>query len=253
MQPLFSLMDHRKHNVWMHYSLSMTTALPKSTRNCNKNATLLRKPRIGLVKDDLKFLKTAEPMPTTVMGPVNFTAYDTGRDIIPVYCSILAAVIVGLVIYVTVKCWNTCKQKQQLAKARAGELDGGGEGEKLHSDSGVFVDTHSLYEPQLSKVVHADPALYSKLPPQKREEIEQLLDGPGANRADWRNLAHLLGYDEERVATFGRGEDPAHTLLSDWSMRADANLDVLCKALGRMDRNDIIERLKSEPAVTSVV
>ncbi|XP_072125800.1 tumor necrosis factor receptor superfamily member 16-like isoform X3 [Mobula birostris] len=229
MQPLFSLMNHRKHHVWMHYSLNMTTALPKSTRTCYKNSTLLRKPRIGLVKDDLKFLITAEPMPTTIMGPVNFTAYDTGRDIIPVYCSILAAVIVGLVIYVTVKCWNTCKQKQQLAKARAGELDGGGE------------------------VVHADPALYSKLPPQKREEIEQLLDGPGANRADWRNLAHLLGYDEERVSTIGRGEDPAHTLLSDWSMRADANLDVLCKALGRMDRNDIIERLKSEPAVTSVV
>ncbi|XP_051879123.1 tumor necrosis factor receptor superfamily member 16 [Pristis pectinata] len=219
----------------------------------DKNSTLLRKPKVEPVKDDLKFVITAEPEPSTVMGAVNFTAYDTGRDIIPVYCSILAAVIVGLIIYVTVKCWNTCKQKKQLAKARAGELDGGGEGEKLHSDSGVFVDSHSLHEPQLSKVVRADPALYSKLPLQKREEIEQLLGGQGANRTDWRNLAHLLGYDEERVATIGRGEDPAHTLLSDWSMRADANLDVLCKALGRMERDDIVERLKSEPAVTSVV
>ncbi|XP_069778190.1 tumor necrosis factor receptor superfamily member 16-like [Narcine bancroftii] len=187
------------------------------------------------------------------MEAVNFTAYDTGRDIIPVYCSILAAVILGLVIYVTVKCWNTCKQKKQLAKARAGELDGGGEGEKLHSDSGVFVDTHSLHESQLSKVVHAEPVLYSKLPLQKREEIEQLLSGQGSSKADWRILAHLLGYDEERVATIGRGEDPAHTLLSDWSTRADANLDVLSKALGRMERADIVERLKSEPAVTSVV
>lgn len=42
--------------------------------------------------------------------------------------------------------WNTCKQKQQLAKARAGELGGSPEGEKLHSDSGVFLDTHSLQE-----------------------------------------------------------------------------------------------------------
>lgn len=43
--------------------------------------------------------------------------------------------------------WHTCRQKQQLAKARAGELGTAPEGEKLHSDSGVFLDTHSLQEP----------------------------------------------------------------------------------------------------------
>nr|XP_006114483.1 tumor necrosis factor receptor superfamily member 16-like [Pelodiscus sinensis] len=42
--------------------------------------------------------------------------------------------------------WPSCKQKQQLAKARAGELGASPEGEKLHSDSGVFLDTHSLQE-----------------------------------------------------------------------------------------------------------
>ncbi|GCC31060.1 hypothetical protein chiPu_0009514 [Chiloscyllium punctatum] len=149
--------------------------------------------------------------------------------------------------------WNTCKQKKQLAKARAGELDVGPEGEKLHGDSGVFVDTHSLHEPQLSKVVCADPSVYSKLPLQKRQEVEQLLESQDDSRADWRSLACHLGYDEERVATIGRGEDPAHTLLSDWSMRDNGNLDVLCKALRRMEREDIVECLKSESAVTSLV
>ncbi|XP_038664849.1 tumor necrosis factor receptor superfamily member 16 [Scyliorhinus canicula] len=207
----------------------------------NKNSSLLKGPQVEPVRVD--------PESSTV----NFTAYDTGKNIIPVYCSILAAVIMGLVIYVTVKCWNTCKQKKQLAKARASELDAGPEGEKLHSDSGVFVDTHSLHEPQLSKIVRANPSLYSKLPLQKREEIEQLLGNQVGNRADWRSLAHHLGYDEERVATIGRGEDPAHTLLSDWSMRDGGNLDVLCKALGRMERDDVTECLKLEPAVTSLV
>ncbi|KAH1176871.1 hypothetical protein KIL84_010573, partial [Mauremys mutica] len=71
---------------------------------------------------------------------------DNSKNIIPVYCSILAAVVVGLLAYVAFKCWNTCKQKKQLAKARAGELGASPEGEKLHSDSGVFLDTHSLQE-----------------------------------------------------------------------------------------------------------
>lgn len=48
---------------------------------------------------------------------------------------------------VTQRSWHTCRQKQQLAKARAAELGTTTEGEKLHSDSGVFLDTHSLQEP----------------------------------------------------------------------------------------------------------
>ncbi|XP_043543911.1 tumor necrosis factor receptor superfamily member 16 isoform X1 [Chiloscyllium plagiosum] len=214
----------------------------------SKNSSLLR-PQVEPVRDDAKFVNPVEP----ASGTVNFTAHDTGKNIIPVYFSILAAVIMGLVIYVTVKCWNTCEQKKQLAKARAGELDTGPEGEKLHGDSGVFVDTHSLHEPQLSKVVCADPSVYSKLPLQKRQEVEQLLESQDDSRADWRSLACHLGYDEERVATIGRGEDPAHTLLSDWSMRDNGNLDVLCKALRRVEREDIVECLKSESAVTSLV
>lgn len=47
----------------------------------------------------------------------------------------------------TQRSWHTCRQKQQLAKARAAELGTTAEGEKLHSDSGVFLDTHSLQEP----------------------------------------------------------------------------------------------------------
>lgn len=51
--------------------------------------------------------------------------------------------------------WRSCKQKKALSKARAAELGTSPEGEKLQSDSGVFLDSHSLQDNQSSKgVVH---------------------------------------------------------------------------------------------------
>ncbi|XP_077160553.1 tumor necrosis factor receptor superfamily member 16-like isoform X2 [Paroedura picta] len=180
-------------------------------------------------------------------------AEDHSKNIIPVYCSILAAVVVGLLAYVAFKCWSTCKQKQQLAKARAGELATSPEGEKLHSDSGVFLDTHSLQEHHpLNKAQKAEPQLYASLPPHKREEAERLLETPGHGK-DWRCLADHLGYEEDTVATFGRGEAPAHTLLSDWSAREGATLEALCSALAAIKRDDVVENLHAPAEVSSVV
>lgn len=47
--------------------------------------------------------------------------------------------------------WRSCKQKQALSKARAAELGTSPEGEKLQSDSGVFLDSYSLQDNQPSK------------------------------------------------------------------------------------------------------
>ncbi|XP_061443178.1 tumor necrosis factor receptor superfamily member 16-like isoform X2 [Rhineura floridana] len=180
-------------------------------------------------------------------------AEDHSKNIIPVYCSILAAVVVGLLAYVAFKCWSTCKQKQQLAKARAGELVSSPEGEKLHSDSGVFLDTHSLQDHHpLNKVHKIEPQLYVNLPPHKQEEVEQLLESP-AHGKDWRCLANHLGYEEETIDTFGRGEAPAHTLLSDWSAKEGATLESLCTALAAIERADVVENLNAPAEVSSVV
>ncbi|XP_063003656.1 tumor necrosis factor receptor superfamily member 16-like [Elgaria multicarinata webbii] len=180
-------------------------------------------------------------------------AEDNSKNIIPVYCSILAAVVVGLLAYVAFKCWTTCKQKHQLAKARAGEMATSPEGEKLHSDSGVFLDTHSLQEHRpLSKVHKVEPRLYANLMPHKQEEVEQLLQTP-AHGKDWRCLADHLGYEEETIAAFGRGEAPAHTLLSDWSAKEGATLDALCTALVAIERVDVAENLNAPAEVSSVV
>nr|XP_060638685.1 tumor necrosis factor receptor superfamily member 16-like [Anolis sagrei ordinatus] len=178
---------------------------------------------------------------------------DNSKDIIPVYCSILAAVVVGLLAYVAFKCWTTCKQKHQLAKARAGEAVMSPEGEKLHSDSGVFLDTHSLQEHHpLNKAHRAEPRLFVNLPPHKKEEVERLLEAPNHGK-DWRRLADRLGYEDETIEIFGRGEAPAHTLLSDWSSKEGATLEALSAALMAIEREDVVENLNSPAEISSVV
>ncbi|XP_067148655.1 tumor necrosis factor receptor superfamily member 16-like [Apteryx mantelli] len=178
---------------------------------------------------------------------------DAGKNIIPVYCSILAAVVVGLLAYVAFKCWHTCKQKQQLAKARAGELGPAPEGEKLHSDSGVFLDTHSLQEPhQLGKAPRPEGRPYSAVAPARREELERLLEsgGPGG---DWRALAARLGYEDEAVGAFARGQAPARTLLAAWAAAEGATAEALGQALAAIGRHDAAERLAAPADASSLV
>ncbi|XP_044150876.1 tumor necrosis factor receptor superfamily member 16-like isoform X1 [Bufo gargarizans] len=190
---------------------------------------------------------------TTMSGSPQFISpEDHSKNIIPVYCSILAAVVVGLIGYVAFKCWVSCKQKKLLAKQRAGELAASGEGEKLHSDSGVFLDTHSLQEQNQLNKAKLEPKLYINLPPHKQEEVERLLTDTSRGK-DWQRLASLLGYEEDTIDTFGRGEDPVHTLLTDWSSKDSSTLEVLCAALVNMERADVVESLNSTADASSVV
>lgn len=82
--------------------------------------------------------------------------------------------------------------------------------------------------------------------------MEQLLERPGHGK-DWRSLANHLGYEEETINTFGRGEAPAHTLLSDWSTKDGATVEALCAALAAIERADVAENLCSPTEVSSVV
>ncbi|XP_030045750.1 tumor necrosis factor receptor superfamily member 16 [Microcaecilia unicolor] len=222
------------------------------------NTVCMVKELLILKRDESEDHKTHQRRPSEVEsstspGSPEFIPQEDSKNIIPVYCSILAAIVVGLLAYVAFKCWSTCKQKKQLAKARAAELSTSPEGEKLHSDSGVFLDTHSLQEQhQLNKVIKAEPNFYIGLPPHKQDEVEQLLRDSGRGK-DWQRLASLLGYKEESIDVFGHGEDPVHTLLSDWSAKDGGALDVLCASLVNMGRADVVENLKSTAEASSVV
>uniref|UniRef100_A0A087XUS7 Nerve growth factor receptor n=1 Tax=Poecilia formosa TaxID=48698 RepID=A0A087XUS7_POEFO len=80
------------------------------------------------------------------------------ENLIPIYCSILAAGVVGLVAYFVFKRWNSCKQNKQPANNRAATNNQmvTPEGEKLHSDSGISVDTQSLQDQQQQQHAQAE-------------------------------------------------------------------------------------------------
>uniref|UniRef100_A0A3P9MFR1 Tumor necrosis factor receptor superfamily member 16 n=1 Tax=Oryzias latipes TaxID=8090 RepID=A0A3P9MFR1_ORYLA len=191
--------------------------------------------------------------------------------LIPIYCSILAAVVVGLVAFIIFKRWNSCKQNKQGANNSTTNQNQtpSPEGEKLHSDSGISVDSQSLQEQQGQTQTHTvvsmdeEPCLL--LPLIAREKLETLLfrggEGKNCNHipdSDWYNLAGLLGYESERIATFQQEEHPVRALLSDWARKDCASIDALCAALRKINREDIAQSLVVSPTVaksnaTSVV
>lgn len=182
------------------------------------------------------------------------TQEESGNSNILVYVSVLAAVVLGLLIYVAYKCWRSCKQKKALSKARAAELGTSPEGEKLQSDSGVFLDSYSLQDNQPSKGNmrdKQDSRLYTNLPPQRQEEVERLLQ-EGSGRG-WRHLGAALGYEPEQLDLFERGEAPAHTLLSNWAQKEGSTLGLLCSAVARIERPDIVTALNCPVQGVSVV
>ncbi|RVE59507.1 hypothetical protein OJAV_G00189280 [Oryzias javanicus] len=191
--------------------------------------------------------------------------------LIPIYCSILAAVVVGLVAFIIFKRWNSCKQNKQGANNSTTNQNQtpSPEGEKLHSDSGISVDSQSLQEQQGQTQTHTvvtmdeEPCLL--LPLITREKLETLLfrgsEGKNCNHmqdSDWYNLAALLGYESERIETFQQEEHPVRALLSDWARKDCASVDALCAALRKINREDIAQSLAVSPTVaksnaTSVV
>uniref|UniRef100_A0A8C4TF02 Nerve growth factor receptor a (TNFR superfamily, member 16) n=1 Tax=Erpetoichthys calabaricus TaxID=27687 RepID=A0A8C4TF02_ERPCA len=180
---------------------------------------------------------------------INATIMD--KNLIPIYCSILAAVVVGLVAYIVFKRWNSCKQNKQAANNRTVNQTPSPEGEKLHSDSGISVDSQSLQEQQ--QAVKASSCPYANLPTHKQKELENLLKGSAEDDTDWCNLASLLGYQEGHIDAFRQGEHPVQELLSDWGNKDSATVDALCTALRKINREDIAECLSAEPTATSAV
>ncbi|NWV54485.1 TNR16 factor, partial [Daphoenositta chrysoptera] len=182
---------------------------------------------------------TAAGTATTVMGssqPV--VTHGTADNLIPVYCSILAAVVVGLVAYIAFKRWNSCKQNKQGANNRPVNQTPSPEGEKLHSDSGISVDSQSLHDQQ-------PPGQGTQGPGGTR------WDSPGSAEDAWRQLAGELGYQEDLIDSFTREEAPARALLAHWAGRESATLEALLAALRRLQRGDIADSLASDSTATS--
>ncbi|XP_054454815.1 nerve growth factor receptor b [Anoplopoma fimbria] len=200
---------------------------------------------------------------TTTNGDSKEPIYHLNDKLIPIYCSILAAVVVGLVAFIIFKRWNSCKQNKQGANNCTANQNQTPlpEGEKLHSDSGISVDSQSLQEQQgqtqAQTVVTMDEEPCLLLPLQTREKVEKLLfsgsegdDCKHMEDSDWCNLAGLLGYEEKRIAAFQQEENPVRALLSDWASKDCASIDTLCTALRKINRDDIAQSLVLSPSAT---
>ncbi|XP_022598645.1 tumor necrosis factor receptor superfamily member 16-like [Seriola dumerili] len=224
------------------------------------------------IYEDLLSEGPTDSTTTTTNGDSQERLYQGLNDkLIPIYCSILAAVVVGLVAFIIFKKWNSCKQNKQGANNCTANQNQtpSPEGEKLHSDSGISVDSQSLQEQQgqtqAQTVVTMDDEPCLLLPLHTRERVEKLLfrgsegdDCDHMDDSDWCNLAGLLGYEEERIATFRQEEHPVRALLSDWASKDCASIDTLCTALRKINRDDIAQSLvlsptAAKPTATSVV
>ncbi|XP_066522657.1 nerve growth factor receptor b isoform X2 [Hoplias malabaricus] len=199
---------------------------------------------------------TMDPQPTKkILG--------MGYNLIPFYASIVPAVLLCLVAIIVLKRWNSCKKNKQDGSNRAGAANPSQtpspEGEKLHSDSGISVDSQSLQDGQgpPHTVVKMDGGSPLALPRHTCEEVEKLLtggcDADGLQDGDWCSLAGLLGYEEERIATFRQEERPVQALLSDWAGQEEASVDTLCSALRKINREDIAQSILLKPTATSAV
>ncbi|XP_062331125.1 nerve growth factor receptor b [Osmerus eperlanus] len=206
---------------------------------------------------------TTTESPTTSVDFPKFIYQGLNEHLIPIYCSILAAVVVGLLAFIIFKRWNSCKQNKQGANnCTANETQSpSAEGEKLHSDSGISVDSQSLQDQQgpshTHTVVSVDEEPCLLLPLHTQEEMEKLLykdsEGVGLDHSedsDWCNLAGLLGYKKERIADFLQEENPVRALLSDWASQDCASMDKLCTALHKINRDDITHSLILSPSGT---
>ncbi|XP_074201132.1 death domain-containing membrane protein NRADD isoform X1 [Camelus bactrianus] len=182
---------------------------------------------------------TSSPFPPEPPG--------ASSSIIPVYCALLATVVLGLLAYVAFKCWRSHKQRQQLAKARTTEL-GAFNRDQMHGDSTVFQDSPCGLEPCApSQGPHPELGcrLYLHLPRQQQEEVEQLLEASGESDKGWQGLASRLGYRSEAVETMAQSQVPAYTLLRDWAVQegSSATLRVLADTLAAMGREDVVRVL----------
>ncbi|XP_074509915.1 tumor necrosis factor receptor superfamily member 16 [Sebastes fasciatus] len=230
--------------------------MPNSDTLCmDKKLHILSRPPLG-GSDAPSWTDVEMGETSTSPGVPKFTPQDEGgNNNILAYVSVLAAVVLGLLLYVAYKCWRSCKQKRALSKARAAELGASPEGEKLQSDSGVFLDSHSLQDNQPSKGTKRDSKQdnrqYINLPPHRQEEVERLLQEGGGR--GWRQLGAALGYEPEQLDLFGHGEAPAHTLLSNWAQKEGCTLGPLCSALARIERSDVVTALNCPTQGVSLV
>lgn len=167
---------------------------------------------------------------------------------IPLYCSLLGLIIIGLIIYVITSHAKNKKAKQNANLNIIIEEDFVPE-IKQGSDSGVGLENDARYGISQTRL--------KDLSVSKRRIIEIMLsdslDGPG----HWRILANEIGYGPRHIADFEYQSSidphcPCHFLFNDWMRKEKVTVGHLCKILKCMNRTDIIKEVYAPDGRTHV-
>ncbi|XP_077997793.1 tumor necrosis factor receptor superfamily member 16-like, partial [Glandiceps talaboti] len=191
----------------------------------------------------------------TSKGPnvVNHAVRDKSSTVVPIYCSVLGAIIVGLLIYVVCKRYKIWKEKQKHHKSRSsptkpaainvGDVEIG----RHHgSDSGVFtnVDSGSVangVSARIPLMALPSSSMYKELTEDKKREIEKQLSTTRLAGGDWKALAKELGFSELAIIELSNSHHPQKKMLSQWAKKEHSTLGILFTALQNINRDDVIK------------
>ncbi|XP_022104865.1 tumor necrosis factor receptor superfamily member 16-like [Acanthaster planci] len=179
-------------------------------------------------------------------------------SIVPIYCAILAFVVIGLLGYVIFKRWSFRKVKlRSHAKQTRSPLGSPSKADIDVSSAGAHSIKKSADLPpslapsrqptdQTPLMTVPSTTLYRDLSTTTRSEVESLLGISRLDRRDWRGLAHELGFSDKDIVHFIKTSDddlPVHRMLTVWSDREGAVVSVLVAALKSLNRQDVLQKL----------
>lgn len=193
---------------------------------------------------------TPTPLPGATGRP-----YHPGVSIVPLYCVLLAAIVIGLLIYVLFKRWSFHQIKLRASQKMVRSNTSSTDIEKNRDNyNGSEVLTATTYTGPSSYVVatvspstNVSPStLYKELHSDRKVELEEKLLIT-RNSKDWRALCIQLNFTESEKEDFGKSTDghlnPVRSMLHQWQSREGtmATVKVLSKALIDIQRRDLAD------------
>ncbi|XP_013791615.1 tumor necrosis factor receptor superfamily member 16-like [Limulus polyphemus] len=188
-------------------------------------------------------------LPTDLPGQMSNKAVNyTQHNVIPVYCTILVAVLLGVLVFLVLR-WRLHHTKTTHCKELApghsheGSLDSSKRMLLAESDQSLkLIPVQSFPQTAMLKMK------LKELSSEKQMELEASLNTKRQDGRDWVGLAQQLGYSKSSISVFeDLGNDkkgPAHEMLMDWSHSEYATIEVLIRALVGLGRMDVVTLLQ---------
>ncbi|PIK52601.1 putative tumor necrosis factor receptor superfamily member 16 [Apostichopus japonicus] len=158
--------------------------------------------------------------------------YHPGVSIVPLYCVLLAALVVGLLIYVLFKRWSfhqiKLRASQKMVRSNTSSTDIEKNPENLNGSQVLTATTYtgpsSYVVATVSPSTDVSPTtLYKELHSDKKVELEEKLMISRKDGRDWRALCTQLNFTNMDKEDFSKSKDghvnPVHQMFHKWQSR----------------------------------